>query len=278
SRSVGWHKPRQSVTGPDDNASHNRAIEADDPSPVLVTPPEPLARQKSKVVRQESKLARQESKVVQPNKPVKPEKPKQPVHARRVSSMVLQVESVLVTKTGHLKDDYTIGRKLGHGQFGTTFHCTEKASGKEYASKSIEKRKLNQLPPVGHAIHVILYQTIHVLGDLILGRDGFALPEIWDPYIWFCSTLRHCIGSVEVFGKRSIDSFLIVERQIAMLFVCNLVMLCLPNWITKSNCLKQAEFLGRFGSSNEANAMEPTLLRLYFVNNAMTHSIQFRFC
>ncbi|KAL9266721.1 Calcium-dependent protein kinase 2-like protein [Drosera capensis] len=161
SRSVGWHKPRQSVTGPDDNASHEKAIEADDPSPVLVTPPEPvkivrqesqLARQKSKVVRQESKLgrqesklARQESKVVQPNKPVKPEKPekpKQPVHVRRVSSMGLQVESVLVTKTGNLKDDYTIGRKLGHGQFGTTFHCTEKASGKEYACKSIAKRKL----------------------------------------------------------------------------------------------------------------------------------------
>ncbi|GAB2230165.1 hypothetical protein Droror1_Dr00014422 [Drosera rotundifolia] len=157
-RSVGWHKPRQSVTGPDDNASHEKAIEADDPSPVLVTPPEPvkivrqesqLARQKSKVVRQssklgrqESKLARQESKVVQPNKPVKPEKPKQPVHVRRVSSMGLQVESVLVTKTGNLKDDYTIGRKLGHGQFGTTFHCTEKASVKEYACKSIAKRKL----------------------------------------------------------------------------------------------------------------------------------------
>ncbi|XP_039036127.1 calcium-dependent protein kinase 1-like [Hibiscus syriacus] len=34
-----------------------------------------------------------------------------------------------------------LGRKLGQGQFGTTFLCVEKSTGKEYACKSIEKRK-----------------------------------------------------------------------------------------------------------------------------------------
>ncbi|KAL9266723.1 hypothetical protein AKJ16_DCAP14063 [Drosera capensis] len=59
----------------------------------------------------------------------------------------------------------------------------------------------NQLPPIGHAIHVILHQTIHVPVDLVLGRDGFALPEIWDPHCF--GTLRHCIGSVKCSAKEA---------------------------------------------------------------------------
>nr|ADB19851.1 calcium-dependent protein kinase CDPK12 [Nicotiana tabacum] len=54
----------------------------------------------------------------------------------------LQVESVLKTKTGLLKEHYDLGEKLGHGQFGTTFLCVEKATGEKYACKSIAKRKL----------------------------------------------------------------------------------------------------------------------------------------
>jgi calcium-dependent protein kinase len=52
------------------------------------------------------------------------------------------VESVLRRKTENLKDRYSLGRKLGHGQFGTTYLCVEKASGRELACKSIAKRKL----------------------------------------------------------------------------------------------------------------------------------------
>ncbi|KAI3749270.1 hypothetical protein L2E82_19877 [Cichorium intybus] len=37
---------------------------------------------------------------------------------------------------------YTIGRKLGQGQFGTTHLCTEKSTGIPYACKSIPKKKL----------------------------------------------------------------------------------------------------------------------------------------
>nr|TKS13927.1 calcium-dependent protein kinase 1 [Populus alba] len=49
---------------------------------------------------------------------------------------------VLPYKTQNLRDHYSIGRKLGQGQFGTTFLCTHKTSGKKYACKSIPKRKL----------------------------------------------------------------------------------------------------------------------------------------
>ena len=37
---------------------------------------------------------------------------------------------------------YHIGRKLGQGQFGVTFLCTEIATGKEYACKTIPKKRL----------------------------------------------------------------------------------------------------------------------------------------
>lgn len=171
SRSIGWSRPGKSVTTSENNTTNrscsDKAEDVEDS--VLVKPPEPativrqesrlsrqvstvvrqeskvarqeskLARQESKVVRQESRLARQESKVMQPNQPLRPEKP---THVKRVSSVGLQIESVLKTKTGNLKDDYTLGRKLGHGQFGTTFLCVEKATGKEYACKSIAKKKL----------------------------------------------------------------------------------------------------------------------------------------
>ncbi|KAK4478814.1 hypothetical protein RD792_014314 [Penstemon davidsonii] len=75
-------------------------------------------------------------------KQVSPPKPKKPHNVKRMMSVGLQVDSVLRTKTGHLKEHYNLGEKLGHGQFGTTFLCTERKTGKQYACKSIAKRKL----------------------------------------------------------------------------------------------------------------------------------------
>lgn len=67
---------------------------------------------------------------------------KKPLNVKRLASAGLRAESVLQTKTGHLKEYYNLGRKLGRGQFGTTFLCVERSTGKEYACKSIAKRKL----------------------------------------------------------------------------------------------------------------------------------------
>jgi len=50
--------------------------------------------------------------------------------------------SVLQRKTELLKNLYSVGRRLGQGQFGTTYLCIEKSTGKEFACKSIAKRKL----------------------------------------------------------------------------------------------------------------------------------------
>uniref|UniRef100_A0A453M0A8 non-specific serine/threonine protein kinase n=1 Tax=Aegilops tauschii subsp. strangulata TaxID=200361 RepID=A0A453M0A8_AEGTS len=61
---------------------------------------------------------------------------------KRVSSAGLLVGSVLKRKTESVKEKYSLGRRLGQGQFGTTYLCVERSSGKEYACKSILKRKL----------------------------------------------------------------------------------------------------------------------------------------
>lgn len=53
-----------------------------------------------------------------------------------------QAYYVLGHKTANIRDLYMLGRKLGQGQFGTTYLCTEIATGIEYACKSISKRKL----------------------------------------------------------------------------------------------------------------------------------------
>ncbi|ESQ40392.1 hypothetical protein EUTSA_v10012990mg [Eutrema salsugineum] len=71
-----------------------------------------------------------------------PAKPKKPKHMKRVSSAGLRTESVLQRKTENFKEFYSLGRKLGQGQFGTTYLCIEKTTGKEFACKSIAKRKL----------------------------------------------------------------------------------------------------------------------------------------
>ncbi|KAG4916546.1 hypothetical protein JHK87_054103 [Glycine soja] len=54
----------------------------------------------------------------------------------------LQAESILKRKNGNFKEYYNLGQELGKGQYGTTFLCTEKATGKKYACKSIPKMKL----------------------------------------------------------------------------------------------------------------------------------------
>lgn len=53
-----------------------------------------------------------------------------------------QAYFVLGHKTPNIRDLYMLGRKLGQGQFGTTYLCTEISTGNEYACKSISKRKL----------------------------------------------------------------------------------------------------------------------------------------
>lgn len=81
-------------------------------------------------------------KEMKPTQPTTPTPKRKPLLIRRLPGAGLQVDSVLKNRTDHLKEHYNLGRMLGDGQFGTTFLCVEKETGKEYACKSIAKRKL----------------------------------------------------------------------------------------------------------------------------------------
>lgn len=78
--------------------------------------------------------------------PVKPPEPQLSSVMRRSNSTSVAPAgggfSVLQRKTELLKNLYSVGRRLGQGQFGTTYLCVEKSTGKQYACKSIAKRKL----------------------------------------------------------------------------------------------------------------------------------------
>ncbi|XP_058105718.1 calcium-dependent protein kinase 1-like isoform X2 [Magnolia sinica] len=119
---AGSHHGMAPASGPTD-----KPIPDDHPFPVQNKAPEPV-----KIVT--------DAKEAKPAEPTKPNK--KPQHFKRSSSAGLQIDSVLQRKTDNLKEIYSLGRKLGQGQFGTTYLCVEKATGNEYACKSILKRKL----------------------------------------------------------------------------------------------------------------------------------------
>lgn len=100
------------------------------PLPVQSKPPEQVT------------IPDSERKQETPPKEENQAKAKKARHFKRVSSVGLKTDSVLHKNTGNLKDFFSLGKKLGQGQFGTTFLCVEKATDKEYACKSIAKRKL----------------------------------------------------------------------------------------------------------------------------------------
>ncbi|XAR69846.1 Non-specific serine/threonine protein kinase [Bertholletia excelsa] len=108
---------------------------------------QPIITEQVKIVKEETEPAKPPrpeavKNVEEETKSTEPARPRKPYNVNRMASAGLRAESVLRTKTGHLKEFYNLGRKLGHGQFGTTFLCTEKSTGKRYACKSIAKRKL----------------------------------------------------------------------------------------------------------------------------------------
>ncbi|XP_078430817.1 calcium-dependent protein kinase 10-like [Wolffia australiana] len=78
-----------------------------------------------------------------PNQPPPAGEKKKPGHAKKPSACAgLRADRVLKHRTENIKDLYSLGKRLGQGQFGTTHLCIEKATGNHYACKTIAKRKL----------------------------------------------------------------------------------------------------------------------------------------
>ena len=136
---------------PEESVSNRETVkeeatnEPESPLPVQSKPPEQITMPKPET-KQETKLeveTKQETKSkVEPEPEQDKKKQRKPASVKRVSSAGLRVDSVLQRETVNFKEFFSLGRKLGQGQFGTTFLCVEKVTGQEYACKSIAKRKL----------------------------------------------------------------------------------------------------------------------------------------
>ncbi|KAK9070836.1 hypothetical protein SSX86_009404 [Deinandra increscens subsp. villosa] len=75
-----------------------------------------------------------------------------------------QAYYVIGHKTTNIRDLYALGQKLGQGQFGTTYLCTENSTGVNYACKSISKRKLiskEDVEDVRREIQIMHHLTGH---------------------------------------------------------------------------------------------------------------------
>lgn len=68
-------------------------------------------------------------------------------------------------RTDLFSDSYELNEDLGSGQFAIVRHCKEKATGKEYASKFVLKRKPNSTSRKGLFREKIL-QEIAILSEL----------------------------------------------------------------------------------------------------------------
>ncbi|KAK7392723.1 hypothetical protein VNO78_21169 [Psophocarpus tetragonolobus] len=128
-----------------------------------------------------------------------PAKPKKPHNVKRLASAGLKADSVLLRKTGNLKDFYNLGPKLGQGQFGTTFLCVEKATGKEFACKSILKRKLLTIEDVED-----VRREIQIMHHLVGSPNVISIKEAFEDAVAVHVVMELCAGG-ELFDR-------IVER------------------------------------------------------------------
>ncbi|CAM0870180.1 unnamed protein product [Alopecurus aequalis] len=101
--------------------------------------------------------------------------------------------SVLGRRTADLREHCILGRKLGQGQFGTTYLCTEISTGCEYACKTILKRRLitrEDVEDVRREIQILHHlsghknvvsikdvyedaQAVHIVMELLAGGELF---------------------------------------------------------------------------------------------------------
>ncbi|KAL2327327.1 hypothetical protein Fmac_020754 [Flemingia macrophylla] len=132
-------------------------------------------------------------------RPAEPAQPKKPVNVKRLQTAGLKADSVLLRQTGNLREAYNLGPKLGQGQFGTTFLCVEKATGKEYACKSILKRKLLTEEDVED-----VRREIQIMHHLAGSPNVISIKEAFEDNVAVHVVMELCAGG-ELFDR-------IVER------------------------------------------------------------------
>ncbi|XP_044472739.1 calcium-dependent protein kinase 2-like isoform X2 [Mangifera indica] len=121
-----------------------------------------------------------------PYKPVVPSSSPHPIHPHRANT-------ILDKPFEDVRAHYSIGKELGRGQFGVTYLCTEHSTGKQFACKSISKRKLinkNDMDDIKREIQILQHlsgqpnivefkgayedkQSVHLVMELCAGGELF---------------------------------------------------------------------------------------------------------
>jgi calcium-dependent protein kinase len=102
---------------------------------------------------------------------------------------------VLGHPTPGLRDHYALGRKLGQGQFGTTYLCTDLATGVDYACKSIAKRKLITKEDVED-----VRREIQIMHHLAGHRNVVAIKGAYEDQQYVHIVMELCAGG-ELFDR-----------------------------------------------------------------------------
>ncbi|KAM3225872.1 hypothetical protein ACQJBY_058528 [Aegilops geniculata] len=103
--------------------------------------------------------------------------------------------NVLGHPTPSLHDHYLLGRKLGQGQFGTTYLCTDRATGVDYACKSIGKRKLITKEDVED-----VRREIQIMHHLAGHRNVVAIKGAYEDQAYVHIVMELC-GGGELFDR-----------------------------------------------------------------------------
>ncbi|KAL8204852.1 hypothetical protein R6Q57_010475 [Mikania cordata] len=188
-----------------------------DPPTVQTTPPQTprlveveLKNEVETEVKQEVKIEPKPSRKVSIVKQQSKRTPsvKKPHEMKRMLSAGLQADRLLNTKNGNLKEFFMLGKKLGNGQFGTTYLCIEKTTSKQFACKSIAKRKLLADDDV-----VDVKREIEIMHHLSGHPNVVSIEGTYEDAISVYLVMELCAGG-ELFD-RIIDKSYYSERKAA---------------------------------------------------------------
>ena len=122
-----------------------------------------------------------------------PQSSPKPYAPIRSPKHVLRSDTILGKPFDDVKQYYTLGKELGRGQFGVTYLCTENSTGRQFACKSISKRKLaskNDKEDIKREIQIMQHlsgqpnivefkgayedkQSVHLVMELCAGGELF---------------------------------------------------------------------------------------------------------
>ncbi|GER41825.1 calcium-dependent protein kinase [Striga asiatica] len=159
--------------------NNNKAKNRVAPTNFLINPPQTI------------EIKSRDTKQLQPA--IKPKNPT--TNTKKPISAGLQADSILDTKTGFFKEHYTLGDELGRGQYGKTFLCTQKKTGKKFACKSIAKRRLLTQEDVQG-----VRREIQIMRHLAENRDVISIMGAYEDSVAVYVVMELCRGG-ELFER-----------------------------------------------------------------------------